>query len=50
MKTWVLGAALALASPYMAACERDEGPLEETGEQLEETGEKVDEGLREGAD
>lgn len=48
MKAWML--ALALAAPYVAACERNEGPLEETGEELEETGEKIDEGLREGND
>lgn len=48
MKTWLL--ALALAVPTLAACERNEGPLEETGEELEETGEKLDEGLREGGE
>lgn len=48
MKAWML--ALTLAAPYIAACERDEGPIEETGEELDEAGKKVDKDLREGND
>lgn len=48
MKSGMLLLTLGLAvTPYLAACERDEGPMEKTGEKLDETGEKLDKNLRE---
>ncbi len=43
----VLTVALLAVAP-LAACERDEGALERTGEELEQTGEDIGEGVEEG--
>lgn len=46
MKKWLLIALFGLSALPLAACERKEGPVEETGEEidqgLDKTGEQID--------
>jgi predicted small secreted protein len=46
VRNWLVAAALGLAAiPFVAACDTNEGPLEEAGEEIDEAADDVEDAV-----